>query len=306
LNTHFKINFKSTRFAMILVLLLAACLLSVAAQDRRNIGGTGITLFEDLDYGGRVVTLQRDTPDLRDYQFNDLATSIRVGRGERWEVCEDINYGGQCIIISGNERDLRDRGWNDMISSVRRVRGNRPEPPYGGGNRDYITLYSQANYSGAAQNYDSVQTDINTIARSITVGRGTWQVCTGRNFTGRCQTLTNSVSNTNSMGLGRMIRSLRPMGIVGPGPFPGPRPDRNWYVTLYDQQNYRGIGTTYRGEQPSVDKRTRSIVVNGGVWDVCDQPNFTGRCQTININVPNFNIYSIGDRIRSLRPQSPR
>jgi hypothetical protein len=355
------------------------------AQVPQFYGGAGITIFEDIDFGGQTRTFRDDVPNLVDLGWNDMMSSFRVGGGERWELCEDINYGGSCVVVSGSENDMRRNGWNDIVSSLRRVRGDRPPttnpgrdsivlynqanfrgnpttyntadpsindnarsvtvgrgtweicdgrnfsgrcvtvtqdvndlstynigriirsirpagivPPRPGGGADLV-LFDQANYRGVPTSYNGVQTNIADNARSITVSRGTWQICDGVNFTGRCVTVTQDIPDLRTYSLGRTVRSIRPMGIVLPN-FPGPG-NRDWFLVLYDQPDFRGAQTTFRGADASVNKRTRSATVSGGVWEVCDGPNFTGRCQTLTVNVPNFRIYSIGDQIRSVRPQ---
>lgn len=370
---------------------------SASAQDYGyGYGNSGITIYEDINFGGRSQNFRNDVPDLVPLGWNDLMSSFRIGRGEQWELCEDINYGGRCTVVTNSESDMRNGDWNDIVSSFRRVRGNRPPTGYPGG--DYITLYNQTNYRGNPTTYSAVANDINDNARSITVGRGTWQLCDGRNFTGRCITVTQSINNLNSYNIGRIIRSIRPAGFVPPRPwpypgdnrnyimlynqvnyggsqtsysevqtniradarsimmgpgtwqvcdganftgrcitlsqnvpdlrsynigrtirsirpmgivppnYPGPpnfpgRPNGNWYLVLYDQTDFRGTASTYRGAEANINARTRSATVSGGVWEVCSGPNFTGSCQTLTVNVPDFKIYRIGDQIRSIRPQ---
>jgi hypothetical protein len=89
--------------------------------DRADRGEAGITVSDDVNFQGPTMTLRRDVPDLREFQFNDRISSLQVTPGDAWEVCEDTNYGGRCLVVTGAERDLRTRGLNDAISSMRRV-----------------------------------------------------------------------------------------------------------------------------------------------------------------------------------------
>jgi hypothetical protein len=380
-----KRSFRSKLNAVVLAIFAFAAVAS--AQGFRNT--SGITIYEDINYGGRSQNFRNDVPNLVPLGWNDLMSSFTIGRGEQWEICEDINYGGRCRVVTGNETDMRNGDWNDIVSSFRRVRGNRPPTGYPGG--DYIVLYNQTNYRGNQTTYSAADSSINDNARSVTVGRGTWQLCDGVNFTGRCVTVSQNITNLGSYNIGRIIRSIRPTGFgqPGPGPFPGAdnyltlydqanyrgtatnynvvqnnisdnarsvtvgrgtwvvcdganftgrcitltqnvpdqrsynigrtirsvrpggivppnfpgRPNANWYLVLFDQPDFRGASETYRGAMPNINKRTRSATVSGGVWEVCDGPNYTGRCQTLTVNVPNFRIYSIGDQVRSVRPQ---
>ena len=289
------------RAALLMVFALTAIAVigtakNVSAQNPQFYGGAGITIFEDIDFGGRTQTFRNDVPDLVQLGWNDMMSSFRVGPGEQWELCEDINFGGRCVVVSGSERDMRVNGWNDMVSSFRRVTGNRP-PTYPGGS--YIVLYNQANYRGNTTTYSAADSSINDNARSVVVNSGTWELCDGRNFTGRCITVTNSVSNLATYNIGRIIRSIRPTGYVPPGP--GPFPGRTSLV-LFDQTNYRGAQTAYNDVQTNISDNARSVTVNRGTWQLCDGVNFTGRCITVTESISDLRGYNIGRIIRSLRP----
>jgi len=380
-------------FALIAVFTMGVSA-NISAQDPQFYGGAGITIFEDINYGGRVQTFRDDVPDMTQNGWNDMMSSFRVGRGEEWELCRDVYYRGMCVTVSGSEPDMRVNGWNDVVSSMRRVRGNRPPtqnpsgdylvlynqpnyrgntttysradsnindnarsvmvgrgiweicdgrnftgrcvtvsenisnlaslnigriirsirpsgivPPGGGGNvpgrEGFIVFYDQTNFRGAQSRYNEVRTNIADSARSVTVNRGTWQVCDGANFTGTCVTVSQDISDLRSVGIRRTVRSIRPLGIVPPN-FPGPGGNRNWLLVLFDRQDYQGASMSITGAEPNINAPTRSATVSGGVWEVCDGPNFTGRCQTLTVNVPNFRIYSLGNTIRSARPQYNR
>jgi hypothetical protein len=42
--------------------------------------------------------------------------------------------------------------------------------------------------------------------------------------------------------------------------------------------------------------------IGKGRWELCDGPDFTGRCVTLENSVANLRTYNIGSRIASLRP----
>jgi len=77
--------------------------------------GSRLTLYADADFSGDALQLTGAVPDLRDYDFNDLASSIRV-QGT-WYVCTDINFRGECSPVAG-AFNLKSK-WNNRISSVR-------------------------------------------------------------------------------------------------------------------------------------------------------------------------------------------
>jgi len=215
-----KTNLISRFKALIFVAAAFAAIAFVAgssatvAQQPSYVGGAGLTIFEDIDFAGRAQTFRDDVPDLTQIGWNDLASSFRAGPGEKWELCEDIYYAGQCIVVTGSERDMRVNGWNDMVSSFRRVRGDRPPASYpGGSGGGSIVLYHQTDFRGASTNYNGVMNDINVNVRSVNVGFGTWQLCEGRNFNGRCATVTQNTANISSaLNIGPVIRSLGQSG----------------------------------------------------------------------------------------------
>ena len=79
-----------------------------------------IEFFEHDGFRGRRLGLRNDLAQFDSQNFNDLASSIVVNRGQ-WEVCADERYAGRCKIFGpGRYPDLGDFG--DQISSARRVR----------------------------------------------------------------------------------------------------------------------------------------------------------------------------------------
>ena len=106
--------------------------------------------------------------------LNDIASSLRVGPGEQWEVCEHANYSGRCVVVSGSEADPRQSGWNNMISSARRLRGGGgpgirpPIQPLPTG----LELFSRTRFSGDRRLFSTGQSDLrrvgfNDVAQSL-------------------------------------------------------------------------------------------------------------------------------------------
>jgi len=194
--------------SLVIVVAFGATVLSSAQE--RQMGGVGITVFADANFRGKSSTFREDVSDLEPLGLNDRISSLRIGRGERWEVCEHANYQGRCVVVSGEESDLRRNSWDNIISSFRRVRGGGgpgPRPP----DDAYIVLYDRPNYRGNATNYDKPVSTLNRRAQSVTIGRGVWEFCEGRNFTGRCVTLDKSAPDLRAYNLGGRIASLRPV-----------------------------------------------------------------------------------------------
>jgi Beta/Gamma crystallin len=181
----------------------------------RQVGGVGITVFTDTDFRGANATFREDVPDLRRYNLNDRIVSLRVGRGEVWEGCQDVNFRGRCQVFSGSESDLHRVSWNHSISSLRRVRG--PGSGGGGGYPDFqprIALFDRTGYRGRAEDLTSGASNLGSFGEaveSIRIISGTWELCEGPRWSGRCVTLRDSVSDLSRVGLPYGVGSARPV-----------------------------------------------------------------------------------------------
>ena len=164
-----------------------------------------LVLFNSPNYRGQSATYNLATPNL--YGANNRAQSVTVSGGE-WELCQGVNFTGRCIRLSRSTPNLANYGMRNRVSSVRPV-GYIPPPPSGG--TGSIVLYSQKNYVGNQTAYERADPTIATPALSATVGAGTWLLCDGRSFTGRCITLNQSVWDLTNYNIGRTIRSIRPV-----------------------------------------------------------------------------------------------
>jgi Beta/Gamma crystallin len=186
---------------------------AVPSAQSRQIGGVGVTVFEDPDYRGRSATFRDNVPDLRKYDLNDRISSLRIARGELWEACVDIDYGGRCVVFSGTEQNLKERGgWNDEISSLRRVRGGGRSgivPPIGG---PQIVLYDRESFRGNSRPVTGPQSSLGSFGgrvQSVRILSGRWELCEGTRWSDRCVTINESVPDINRFGLGR-VSSVRP------------------------------------------------------------------------------------------------
>ena len=186
-----------------LLALTAACGIAHAGD---------ITLYEHSGFGGRQVEIRDSVPSLRDFGFNDRASSIVVRSG-RWEVCSDDGYGGSCAQLERGEYPQLDPRLNNRISSVRELGhnggnyGGRPggdndgyygnnggpvEAPRGPGRRPVINMYSGPNFGGQSI---SITEDANNLrdqgfndsTMSIVVLEGNWSLCRDANYGGECR-----------------------------------------------------------------------------------------------------------------------
>jgi len=291
---------------MSIKLLLFFCLLAIAVTlsltglslaQQRQMGGIGITVFVDRDFRGRSATFRDDVPDLRPLGLNDRISSLRVGPGEKWEVCEHSNYQGRCVVVSGEEPDLRRNAWNDIISSIRKVgSGFLPGPPTAG--QVYIVLFDQTMVRGNPTNHYGPVASLNRRAQSVTIGGGVWQLCDQTNFRGRCVTLQQSVSDLATVNLRSRVASARPVGVGGSVP----PPTTSDYIVLFDQTNFRGNPINFNREETNINRTARSATIGRGVWELCEGRNFTGTCVTLDQSVADLRSRNLSGRISSLRP----
>lgn len=78
-----------------------------------------IEVWEHADYKGRRLYGRSNVPDLRQYQFDKLISSVAIHQGQ-WQFCTGINFSGKCTVYSpGRYRFITVD--NDTFSSYRRV-----------------------------------------------------------------------------------------------------------------------------------------------------------------------------------------
>lgn len=211
------------------VILFASA--SAAQFEQFQLGGVGITVFQDESFRGENATFRQDVPDLRQYGFDDRITSLRVAPGEYWEGCELPNYRGRCQVFSGDERNLRSSAWSDRISSLRRVRGEGGggggfEPPIG---KVGIVLYDDPFFRGRSITLKDPTDNLrfqnfHDRAESVRVIGGTWELCAEPRFR-KCQTVDRDIAHLSTIGLNKKLSSARPArwdsGGGNPPPYPG-------------------------------------------------------------------------------------
>ena len=79
----------------------------------------------------------------------------------------------------------------------------------------------------------------------------------------------------------------------------------NSSIVFYDQTSYQGANANFTSSTANVGSQwrrgARSVTVNGGTWQVCENPNFNGQCVTLSQNVADLGSYNLR-RIGSVRP----
>jgi hypothetical protein len=218
-----------TRFLAIAAAVIGFSAAAAPDADAQRRGGGNepgaIYLYEHASFQGRSVRIDSEVTDLRQLNFNDMASSFRIEGGGQWELCWNANYRGSCQVVSGQNPDLGRSPFNDQISSVRPV--GHAGPP---GDRVGLTLWSEPNFRGRSvtisedvANLERVR--FNDQARSVQVHRGSWTLCEHSDYRGRCETFDRDVGDLQRFSLSRNISSVasegrapgRPGGPGGPG-----------------------------------------------------------------------------------------
>lgn len=145
-----------------------------------------------------------------------------------------------------------------------------------------VWVYGGRDFTGAFAHLSRSEANLPIgAARSVRVGTGVWEACTGVNFSGECRRLTPGDYRAFDGRFGDNVQSLRDVtfaaGSVGYAPA---------RIQLYEYANYSGRTVTLDQSSPDVSIGNRraaygSAIVTGGTWEACTEYNFTGRCQAL-------------------------
>jgi hypothetical protein len=168
-----------------------------------------MTLFSDSNFRGNRVTIDRDAPNLGDFNFNDRASSVVVNSG-KWLLCEHANFGGRCAEFGpGEYRELP--GFNDAVSSARQIdRDDRDDRGGHGRWRDHdrdrdglrggdrgdrggpdVLMFAGPRFEGQQIELSQDVRALNDVgfndrATSIIIREGRWEFCEHADFRGEC------------------------------------------------------------------------------------------------------------------------
>src|SRR5215813_737826 len=172
-----------------------------SALASRPSGDAYIVLFDRTNFRGNQTNFTGPVANLP----RRNAQSVTIGSG-RWELCEGRMFTGRCVTLDQNVSDLARHNLRNRVSSIRPVGFGGSAP-----NDWFIVLFDQTSFRGRATNFQGAQTNISRSVRSVTIGRGVWELCEERNFGGHCVTLDRSSSDLRSSHNLRQVRSVRPL-----------------------------------------------------------------------------------------------
>ena len=169
-----------------------------------------------------------------------------------------------------------------------------------------LVLYDLPDFRGqsrviTADSPDFGRLNFNDRARSAEA-RGRWEVCEHGNFGGRCTVLDGRYPNLADVGLSGRASSAR---IVFGDRVDGPR------LELFSEPGFRGdsrIITRVEDDfrRINFNDRARSARVAGGVWDLCEDGDFNGRCVTLRNDAPDLAAFGIAREVSSAGPSTGR
>ena len=77
-------------------------------------------------------------------------------------------------------------------------------------------------------------------------------------------------------------------------------------IILYQEDHFGGDSREVRDDQPDLDwihfdDRISSVEVHGGVWELCSDSRYRGRCITTDHDIDKLDRLGMDDRISSVR-----
>jgi len=267
--------------------------------------GANITFYEEEFFRGRSVAANQSVSNFADINFNDRASSVRVASGT-WQLCSDAHFRGRCTTVSAGEYPtLRSMDLNDKVSSAREL--DWLGGGGGGGFSGRVQMFDRYGFDGGMFTVNGTITNFSDVgfndrAQSMVVNEGTWEACANADFRGSCQTFGPG-RYPNLGGLGGRISSIRAVGGADPGP--GPAAGRG-QVELFEGYQFDGRpypvnATITNFSDAGFNDRAQSMIIRGGLWEVCENADFRGRCQTYGPGrYPNLG--GMAGRISSIRP----
>jgi Beta/Gamma crystallin len=180
---------------------------------------------------------------------------------------------------------------------------------YGPPDRVSAAVYEGENYSGTELALNGpisnlYEYQLNDAVSSIRIDSGSWEVCVDKDFRGRCEILTSDSPSLRALQLNNNITSLRPADGHGYGPGPGGAAYGS--LTLFDGTGLRGEAISLDRDEPDFGRagfndRARSIEVRSGVWELCVDGGYRGRCETIDRSVSDLRDLGLSGNISSVR-----
>jgi hypothetical protein len=301
--------------------LAAGCLLAAAASAP----AAPIELYEQPQFKGMALGLDRANAHLADYGFDNKALSVIVRSGS-WELCTDNEFRGSCLTLVAGQHATLPPAMQRSLSSVRPKGGVVPLPGTGaatgslagsmassmagaGGDAGAaVVLYDDGDFSGKSLAVNGPVPSLGKLGMgdrvsSVDIRRGRWQLCHDSGYTGSCIVLEPG-RHPLTGGMHDEASSIRQVYGASNQPLPA-----TGGLTLYENGDFSGRtlfitgATEYLGRQGFNDTAS-AVEVLDGLWDICTDSVFRGNCITLG---PGRHVLTGGnhDRASSVRPRVP-
>lgn len=122
---------------------------------------------------------------------------------------------------------------------------------------------------------------------SVRVLTGRWLLCAGANYLGDCAWIARDLPSLPNIQFTNDVGSLRPESVPVLRRHWGDKgPPSRHALVLFSQANYDGEWVAVRDSVPDfavgqIGVNPASIILNGGVWRLCTEAKFGGRCLTL-------------------------
>ena len=87
-----------------------------------------IVVFDQNDFKGHTLTIDRAVPDLNLLHFDNKIASLQIKGAGDWVLCENKNYTGRCARVQLAAGNLKLFQLNDRVSSLYPVPAPPPPP----------------------------------------------------------------------------------------------------------------------------------------------------------------------------------
>jgi len=174
-----------------------------------------------------------------------------------------------------------------------------------------VTIYENEGFAGrsfttARPVGDLERYGFNDRASSAVVKGGRWEVCDDTRFDGRCMVLRpGRYPSLAAMGLNDRVSSTRAMRSDA-------RVEDNRYAPLpaapenFQGRSFSAVRPVDNLRRSAFNARASSVVVVGERFEVCDQPQFGGRCVVLRPGrYPSVASLNLDNRVASVRDVSP-
>jgi hypothetical protein len=155
--------------------------------------------------------------NLEAIDFDNKARSVRVVAGQ-WEICAEKRF-QKCVIVDANVPDLETVGLSHKISSVRLLQPRTTVPPTVAapaavtGPAPGIVFFDKTGFRGGTLALDQARGNLAALTarvESVRVTAGTWQLCTGMNYTGNCVVVDRDLADLGHPWRNKIV-SARPV-----------------------------------------------------------------------------------------------